>query len=963
MTLARFCAVLTVLLTPLITLADPPLPEPIDFTAETLPNGLQVIYAPMHNAPVVHVRVLYHVGSRDERPDRQGFAHMFEHMMFRGSAHVPPEEHMKLIGEVGGISNAFTDYDQTTYHDTIPSQHTQMALYLEADRMASFKVSDEIFKTERKVVSEEWRLRNANPPYGQLFQDFAKTAYTNHSYRWTPIGDMDQLRMAKSSELQEFFNKYYVPNNACLIIAGDIDPAQTKDWVHQYFGWIPKGPDIVRDIAQEPDQTATRHLTVKKFVPLPRIVMGYKTTTYTSDDHYALSLLGDILGGGRTSRLEKELVDSETPLCISADAGDQQQEDLSIFLITAAVLPGRSPAMVEKIMQDAAAQMAEKPVTAEELDRVKTQERVGIIRDRETCTQVATALGDAAVFGHDANRVNTDLTKLDAVTPEMIQAAAKKYLTPDRLTIVEYVPDPLNRAGRAAATQAAATQAAKATLLAQAPVVQSDQPIEPRVTAFPPGYPEHPPINDAHQKAVYDKGDEMTVDGIKVIVLRDARLPLVNWSLIMRRGGDSVPNGKEGLAGVTASLLRHGCGNLDYEAFSEDLDSRGITLDASDAGDTTRLTGSCTTDQFDHAMERSRQMLLQPTLLESEFEKLKQQTLGELMQSLANPGTVATRELNAAIFGDSTPQGRADSPKSIQSISLDDVNKFYQSVYHPDDAMLVFSGDITPQQGKVAAEKLIANWKPAGSLASVDYTMPQPSQSRRIVLVDNPEGKQSSIRIGTRAYDIHSDDKFPGFLAGAILSYGIDSRLNKYVRAEKGYTYGVYGLFAPMRHDGNFNVTVDTNPDTTAPCIEAVFKVLNDFIAGGVTNEELTEAQRRVAGGMVMDMQTIAQQATRRADIVLNDYPLDYFDQLPVRLGAVTTDEVRDVVRKYVKPDDMTIVVVGPAQQIKSQLEALGPVDVMPMPARRGGAAATSQPSNELMKSTPTTAPAMTPSH
>src|SRR3954452_16384425 len=171
---------------------------PIEFQKETLPNGLRVIYAPMHQAPVVHVRVLYHVGSRDERPDRQGFAHMFEHMMFRGSAHVPPEQHMKLIGVVGGDSNAFTSFDQTTYVNTIPSNNVEMALYLEADRMASFKVSDTIFQTERKVVSEEWRMRTANPPLGTLFQDFLKTAYTAHSYRWTPIGDMDQLRQGES---------------------------------------------------------------------------------------------------------------------------------------------------------------------------------------------------------------------------------------------------------------------------------------------------------------------------------------------------------------------------------------------------------------------------------------------------------------------------------------------------------------------------------------------------------------------------------------------------------------------------------------------------------------------------------------------------------------------------------------------------------------------------------------------
>jgi zinc protease len=942
-------------LTPLVALADPPLPQPIPYTTETLPNGLEVIYAPLHNAPVVQVRVLYHVGSRDERPDRQGFAHMFEHMMFRGSAHVAPEEHMKLIGEVGGISNAFTSYDETVYHDTIPSPHTQMALYLEADRMASFKVSDDIFKTERKVVSEEWRLRNANPPYGQLFQDFAKTAYTNHSYRWTPIGDMDQLRAAKSQELQEFFNKYYVPNNACLIIAGDIDPDQTKQWVHDYFAWIPKGAEIDRQIAQEPPQTQTRHLTVKKFVPLPRIVMGYKTTTYTSDDHYALNLLGDILGGGRTSRLQEQLVDSADPMCISANAGDQQQEDLSCFLIDAAVLPGKSVPTVEKIMQDAVADMATKPVTSEELDRVKTQERVQIIESRETCTQIATALGEDAVFAHDINRVNTDLAKLDAVTPEMIQAVAKKYLAPEQLTIVEYVPDPLNRAGRAGAARAAATQAAKATLLAQADVVKSDQPIEPRVKEFPAGYPTQPPINNDVQKAVYDKGTETSVNGVRVIVLHDARLPIVNWSIIMRSGGDAEPAGKEGLGGITAAMLRHGCANLDYQAFSEDLDRSGIQLDAGDAGDTTRITGSCTTDQLDHAMQRTGQLLLQPTFPAEEFAKLQQQTLGDLMQSLADPATAAGRDLKAAVFGGATPQGRSATPQSIQSITLNDVKQFYKAVYRPNGAMIVFSGDITLDQGKAAAEKITANWKPADQLLSANYAMPEPSLARRIILVDNPEGKQSTIRIGARAYDIHSDEKFPGFLAGAILSYGIESRLNKYVRAEKGYTYGATGMFGPARHGGGFTVTVDTNPDTTTPCIQACFKVLNDMAQAGVSTEELTEAQRRVAGGMVMEMQTIAQQASRRADIVLNDYPLDYFDQLPARLAQVTADQVRDVLRKYVNPDQMTIVVVGPAAQIKSQLDQLGQVEVLPMPARRG--VATSQPSSELMKAVPTSAP------
>ena len=242
--------------------------ESIQFQEETLPNGLRVIYAPLHQAPVVHVRVLYHVGSRDERADRQGFAHMFEHMMFRGSAHVKPEEHMKRVDDVGGICNAFTSFDQTVYHDTVPANKLEMALYLEADRMASFKVSEDIYKTERKVVAEEWRIRQ-NKPYGTMYEDFLKNAFKAHSYRWTPIGNMSHLAAAPVSELQEFFNTYYLPNNAVLVVAGDIDVDAAKKMVHRYYAWIPKGPEVKRAIPQEPTQTEAREATVAYRVPLP----------------------------------------------------------------------------------------------------------------------------------------------------------------------------------------------------------------------------------------------------------------------------------------------------------------------------------------------------------------------------------------------------------------------------------------------------------------------------------------------------------------------------------------------------------------------------------------------------------------------------------------------------------------------------------------------------------------------
>jgi len=246
----------------------------------------------------------------------------------------------------------------------------------------------------------------------------------------------------------------------------------------------------------------------------------------------------------------------------------------------------------------------------------------------------------------------------------------------------------------------------------------------------------------------------------------------------------------------------------------------------------------------------------------------------------------------------------------------------------------VISGDITVERAKELAEKLLADWKPADNLAKADYSLPPRISKRQLILVDNPDGKQSTIRMAVRAYDLHNDDKFPGAIATRILSDGIESRLNKYVRAEKGYTYGCYGTFQPGRHAGTFGVTVDTNPDTTQPCIEAVFKVLNDMRAANVPEAELYSAKFRVSGNLLMTMETIRDQATRRIDGILNGYPIDYYDKYAQRISQATPDQVRANMTKYVQENHMVVVVVGPAEAIKPQLEKLGKVEVIPVAAK-----------------------------
>jgi predicted Zn-dependent peptidase len=381
-------------------------------------------------------------------------------------------------------------------------------------------------------------------------------------------------------------------------------------------------------------------------------------------------------------------------------------------------------------------------------------------------------------------------------------------------------------------------------------------------------------------------------------------------------------------------MMRRGSGGIPFLTFSQDLESRGISIDAQDASDNTRLNISCTTDQLEYAVSRANLVLAKPDFPEVEFSKFKQQWIAGLLQTLNDPASVAGRDLGASLYPNST-QGRRTTPQSLESITLEDVRKWYETFFQLEGALVIVNGDVSPEQSAALVKKLTAGFDRRKKPAPADYTLQPISANRRIILVDNPEGRQATIRMGVRAYEISSNDKFAGTLAGNILSAGIESRLNKYVRAEKGLAYGCRGYFTPGRHQGEFTGQVDTNPATAGAAIEAMMKVFNDMKAENVTPVELSEVKSRTTGGMVMETQTIAQQAGRRLDQILNGYPIDYWDQLPQKLSEVTADQIRSVMNTYVKDDGLVIVVIAPADAVKAQLEKLGTVEVVPMPLKR----------------------------
>ncbi|MGH9692376.1 MAG: M16 family metallopeptidase [Candidatus Acidiferrales bacterium] len=412
-------------------------PPKLDFTTHTLSNGLRVILLENHSVPVINLQVWYHVGSKDEQPGRSGFAHLFEHLMFKGSAHVGPDEHSRIIEAVGGFDNAETSDDTTNFFETFPSNYLERVLWLEADRMGSLNVDETNFKSERQVVEEERRVRVDNQPYGSLEEDLRAAAFTVHGYHHTPIGSIEDLNKATIEDVRDFFNTYYKPNNATLVIVGDFNSDQALSWTKEYFEGIPASTKpIPRLDTPEPPQTAEREVN-KSYsnTPLPAVVIGYKIPARYTADAYALDLASDILAGGESSRLYQSLVYKDQ-IAVEAAGFGNFTEDPNLFWAYAIMNQGHTAQEGEKAVVDVLDGLKEKPMDDKELEKAKNQEISGFILGRDTDEEKAVALASAAVIGKDAGLVNTELERYLKVTPADIQRVAQEYFVPQHATVL-----------------------------------------------------------------------------------------------------------------------------------------------------------------------------------------------------------------------------------------------------------------------------------------------------------------------------------------------------------------------------------------------------------------------------------------------------------------------------------------------------------------------------------------------
>ncbi len=412
----------------------------IQFEQYDLPNGLHVILHQDKSAPIVSQALVYHVGSKNEQADRTGFAHFFEHLMFEGTPYIGRGEFFKMVQNAGGELNASTSFDQTIYYITLPSNQLELAMWMESGRMLELKIDSVGVETQRGVVKEERKQSLENRPYGSFLEQTMSHSYKVHPYRWTPIGSAQYIDQAGIEEFRSFYKHFYVPNNACLVIAGDIDIAHTKDLVAKYYGGIPRGAaPIVRPSAVEPPQPKEVRDTVYDNIQLPAVILAYHMPAQGTDDSYALGMLTTLLSGGESSRLTKRLVDKEK-LAVVVESIPLSLEDPGLFLALAIANYGKTLPEVEKVIQQEIDRVQKDLITEAEFQKIRNQRETEFIQKNSTVQGKAVELAMYHLFFGDANLINTELARYMKVTREDIRRVAQQYLKTDSRTVLYYLP-------------------------------------------------------------------------------------------------------------------------------------------------------------------------------------------------------------------------------------------------------------------------------------------------------------------------------------------------------------------------------------------------------------------------------------------------------------------------------------------------------------------------------------------
>ena len=898
--------------------APPPLPT-VAFEKTTLPNGLQVILVEDRRLPIVAVNIWYHVGPANEAPGLTGFAHLFEHMMFAQTRHIPRGMADRLLEGAGATdSNGGTGYDQTSYYDTVPSNQLELALWVHADRMGYLLdvLDQKALTNQQDVVRNERRETVEDEPYGLVQEALAHALFPKgHPYYASIIGSHADIQNAKLDDVRQFFQRYYGPNNASIVIAGDIDKAKTRALVERYFGSFKRSPPVARPSITTPPITSERRVLVRDRVELPRIFMGWLTPPAYQPGDTELAVAAEILGGGKSSRLYKKLV-YERQIAQDVDASQNSQGLVSTFVIDVTARPGVEARALEAAIDAELAQLRDHGPSQREVERARNSLETALLSTVEKLggDGLADQLNHYNQYTGDPGYLAKDVAQLRSITPADVQRAVRSYLRQQARAVVTGLPGkpviddprvaPVPKAGKAAKPAAAAAHEA--------------------INVAEPWRAQQPKAGPAPRFTLPQGESFKLANGLTVIHHYKPGLPLVAAQLVVRSGSAENPAGVPGLAGFTAQMLEEGTATRSAPQIADEIAQLGAFLDTGTGLDASMVSLLSLRANFAPALDIMADIVLRPAFPNAEVERQRADRIGELIQQRDDPESMAAVAAAGALYGSGHPKGHGQlgTEPAIRAVTRDDLVDFWRRHYVPGNAALVVSGDIARGELKALVESRFAAWARA-DVPDGDAGEPAGTPAR-LVLVDQPGAVQTALRITSIGVARTTPD-FPALqVLNAALGGMFSSRLNDKLRETKGYTYGISSWFRYDRTPGPFVIASSVRRDATGASVREIFSEVNAMRDAPLPAAELDTARDAQVLSLPGAFETNADIGASMADIFIYGLPLDYYARLPGQLSAVTAAQVQAAARKYLGPDKMKVIAVGDRKRILPQLQPLG---------------------------------------
>ena len=892
----------------------------LPFESFTLPNGLQVILSQDRRLPLVAVNLWYHVGPANEEPGRTGFAHLFEHLMFQGSKHTPPDSHFQMLEAAGATGiNGTTDYDRTNYFETLPSNQLELALWIESDRMGYLldTVDQAALSNQQDVVRNERRQSLENQPYGIAEEEVVHLLYPKgHPYYGYVIGSHEDIQAAKLEDVKQFFKRYYAPNNASLAIVGDFDPATARALVQKYFGTLKRGLPVPPIKVETPKITSERRAVVEDRVELPRLYMAWLTSPFFAPGDAEADIAAMILGGGRSSRLYKKLVHE---LQIAQDVNVVQQSLIlgSQFQLTVTARPGRTLDEIERAVDAELQALRTTPPDLREVERARNTFE----------TRIITALEGLGGFGGVADRLNSynhylktpdylqqDIARYRAVTPAAVLAFAQAQLTPSSRVVVHVVKGTPK-------LSAPPTPPAPASAPGQgAESVNADEP-----------WRKNPPAAPATRTYMQVPTPESITlaNGLTVMLAPRRGLPVVAANLVIKTGSDSNPADAPGLANFVAAMLTQGTTTRTALQIADDIAQLGGTLTATSTMDASTISIRTLKKSFAAALAQAADVALQPSFPADELERQRTVRLGQLAQQRASAQAVASTVVANVLYGDAHPYGFQEigTEASLKAMTADRLRAFWQQNFVPNNAALVVAGDITMSELRPLAEKAFGAWQ-RGTPARPVLTPPANAGSK-VVIVDRPGAPQTQLRVAMIGAARSAADFRPAQVMNTALGGLFSSRINMNLREKNGYTYGASSQFVFRKAPGPFQVASGVRTDVTGAAAAEMIKELQGMAAAVMPPDELKRAKDSLAYSLPGAFETSAGIATNLANIYTYDLGLDYYATYAESVYAVTPDQALAAAKKYLVPDRFVVVAIGDRSKIEADLRKLNlPIEI-----------------------------------